>query len=146
MKKALYIGVMSGTSMDAVDAALVSIVAQRLARKVCQHCSEPDPKANALINKYQLESLANKFNLNEINLVHGKGCELCSNSGFKGRMAVTEYLRCDDEIKALPKDADFIPKAKQHNANLQRRTLLEDGFYKAILGLTTIDEVVRIAG
>lgn len=61
-------------------------------------------------------------------------------------MAVTEYLRCDDAIKALPKDSNFIPKAKEHNNKMQRRTLLEDGFYKAILGLTTIEEVVRVAG
>ena len=46
----------------------------------------------------------------------------------------------------MPKDSDFIPKAKKHNAEIQRRTLLEDGFYKAILGLTTVDEVVRVAG
>ena len=46
----------------------------------------------------------------------------------------------------MPKDADFIPKAKQHNHSLNRRTLLEDGLYKAMLGLTTIEEVVRIAG
>jgi general secretion pathway protein E len=129
-----------------LNAALVSIVAQRLARKICPHCSAVDPQAQSLIDKYNLEKLAKKFAITTIDLRLGAGCEHCSHTGYKGRMAVTEYLRCDDEIKALPKDADFIPKAKQHNANLQRRTLLEDGFYKAILGLTTIDEVVRVAG
>lgn len=129
-----------------LNAALVSIVAQRLARKICSGCSKPHPEAVQLIEKYQLTALADKFNLAEINLMQGQGCEQCSGSGYKGRMAVTEYLRCDDEIKAMPKDSDFIPKAKQHNADMQRRTLLEDGFYKAILGLTTVEEVVRVAG
>ena len=129
-----------------LNAALVSIVAQRLARKICTQCAEPHPEAAKLIEKYQLQLLADKFELPAIKLMHGKGCEHCSNSGYKGRMAVIEYLRCDDEIKAMPKDSDFIPKAKKHNAEMQRRTLLEDGFYKAILGQTTIDEVVRIAG
>ncbi|SFC52534.1 GspE/PulE family protein [Pseudoalteromonas denitrificans] len=129
-----------------LNAALVSIVAQRLARKVCEQCSEPHPDALDLVEKYQLQEMANKFNLPEIKLSHGKGCEHCSHTGYKGRMAVTEYLNCDDEIKAMPKDSDFIPKAKEHNAQLKRRTLMEDGFYKAILGLTTIDEVVRVAG
>ncbi|NQZ82654.1 MAG: type II/IV secretion system protein [Colwellia sp.] len=129
-----------------LNAALVSIVAQRLARKICTQCAEPHPEAAKLIEKYQLQLLADKFELPAIKLMHGKGCEHCSNSGYKGRMAVIEYLRCDDEIKAMPKDSDFIPKAKKHNAQMQRRTLLEDGFYKAILGQTTIDEVVRIAG
>ncbi len=129
-----------------LNAALVSIVAQRLARKICTHCTQPHPEAEHLIEKYQLQQLADKFNLPVIKLMHGKGCEHCSNSGYKGRMAVIEYLRCDDDIKAMPKDSDFIPKAKIHNAAMQRRTLLEDGLYKAILGQTTIDEVVRIAG
>jgi general secretion pathway protein E len=129
-----------------LNAALVSIVAQRLARKICVHCSEPATDSEQLIEKYKLQDLADKFDLAEIRLSKGAGCDQCGNSGYKGRMAVIEYLNCDDAIKAMPKDSDFIPKAKQHNKELNRRTLLEDGFYKAILGLTTIDEVVRIAG
>lgn len=129
-----------------LNAALVSIVAQRLARKICPECRDVHPQASSLIEKYDLIRLSEKFNLNEISLKQGKGCEHCSNTGYKGRMAVTEYLRCDDEINAMPKDSEFIPKAKAHNASLNRRTLLEDGLYKAILGLTTIEEVVRVAG
>ncbi len=129
-----------------LNAALVSIVAQRLARKICTECNEPHPDTKALIDKYDLQTLADNFGLPEINLQHGIGCEHCSQTGYKGRMAVTEYLHCDDAIKAMPKDSDFIGKAKQHNESLQRRTLMDDGFYKAIQGLTTIDEVVRIAG
>lgn len=129
-----------------LNAALVSIVAQRLARKICTECIEDHPDAEQLIEKYQLQPLAEKFNVSSINLKVGNGCASCSQSGYKGRMAVTEYLRCDDAIKALPKDSNFIPKAKEHNNKMQRRTLLEDGFYKAILGLTTIEEVVRVAG
>lgn len=129
-----------------LNAALVSIVAQRLARKVCSQCSEPDPDAQTLIEKYNLVQFAERFDLVKINLVRGKGCEHCAHTGYKGRMAVTEYLRCDNEIKAMPKDADFIPKAKKHNHSLNRRTLLEDGLHKAVLGYTTIDEVIRVAG
>jgi len=129
-----------------LNAALVSIVAQRLARKICAHCAEPEPNAQQLIEKYDLNNFAQRFNLPQIELKRGKGCEHCSQTGYKGRMAVTEYLRCDSEIKAMPKNADFIPKAKQHNQSLNRRTLLEDGFYKAILGQTTIAEVIRVAG
>ncbi|MGL1957065.1 MAG: GspE/PulE family protein [Colwellia sp.] len=129
-----------------LNAALVSIVAQRLARKICSYCAQPAEDSLQLIEKYHLQSLADKFNIAEIKLTKGAGCEKCGKSGYKGRMAVVEYLRCDDDIKAMPKDSDFIPKAKQHNHSLNRRTLLEDGLYKAILGLTTIEEVVRIAG
>jgi len=129
-----------------LNAALVSIVAQRLARKICTKCAEPHPDAGHLIAQYDLTSLASKFSINSIQLQQGKGCEYCNNTGYKGRMAVIEYLNCDEAIKEMPKDSDFIPKAKQHNHKLNRRTLLEDGLYKAICGLTTVDEVVRIAG
>jgi general secretion pathway protein E len=129
-----------------LNAALVSVVSQRLARKICEHCAVEHPQAAELIEKYQLESFAKRFNLDKLQLKIGSGCEACSHTGYKGRLAVTEYLRCDDTIKALPKNADFIPAAKAHNIALNRRTLFEDGLYKVILGQTTIDEVVRVAG
>lgn len=129
-----------------LNAALVSVVAQRLARKTCEHCAQPHPEAKQMIAKYRLQDFADRFGIAEINLVQGKGCEKCADSGFKGRLAITEYLRCDDIIKAMPKDADFINHAKAHNASLKRRTLLEDGLLKAVLGQTTIDEVIRVAG
>ena len=129
-----------------LNAALVSIVAQRLARKICSECSVPHPDAQDFIHKYNLIELAQRFDIPEVTLMKGQGCESCSHTGYKGRMAVIEYLRCDDAIKAMPKDSDFIPKAKQHNADINRRNLLEDGLFKAIQGLTTIDEVLRIAG
>ena len=106
----------------------------------------PHPKAAEYIDKYQLDALAKRFDIPEVKLLKGKGCEACSHTGYKGRMAVIEYLGCDDAIKAMPKDSDFIPKAKQHNSDINRRNLLEDGLYKAILGLTTVEEVLRIAG
>ena len=129
-----------------LNAALISVVAQRLARKVCEHCATSDPDSIELIKQYDLDNIATKFSLDKINLQRGTGCEKCAHTGYKGRLAITEYLACDDTIKSTPKDADFIQKAKVHNASRNRRTLLEDGLYKAILGQTTIDEVVRVAG
>lgn len=129
-----------------LNAALVSIVAQRLVRKICSECSHTDPEQNTLIEQYNLEAFCERFNLPLPTLRKGLGCDHCGHSGYKGRMAITEYLACDDVIKAMPKDADFIVKAKKHNGSLLRRTLIEDGFYKACQGLTTLDEVIRVAG
>ncbi|OKY24772.1 type II secretion system protein GspE [Thalassotalea sp. PP2-459] len=129
-----------------LNAALVSIIAQRLARKVCQHCTIPHPEQKELINKYQLEELANKNNLTEITLCQPQGCEHCNNSGYKGRMAVIEYLRSDQEITSLPKNERFIAEAKAHNKSIGGRTLLEDGLVKAMKGLTTVDEIIRVCG
>ncbi|CAH9052694.1 hypothetical protein PSECIP111951_00671 [Pseudoalteromonas holothuriae] len=129
-----------------LNAALVSIVAQRLARKICSHCSVPAENAAELFERFELQQFCEKFDVEQINLRYGNGCEHCAHTGYKGRMAVTEYLGCDAKIKSLPKDANFIPLAKAHNLSLKRRTLVEDGLYKAIQGLTTIEEVMRVAG
>lgn len=129
-----------------LNAALVSIVAQRLARKVCSHCTGPIDNADEMIAKYNLNELAKRFSVSDINLCKGAGCEHCGYTGYKGRLAITEYLACDDEIKAMPKNSDFIASAKRHNHSIGRRTLLEDGLFKALNGLTTVDEVVRVAG
>jgi len=129
-----------------LNAALVSIVAQRLARKVCQQCAKPASDASALMAQHKLSDLAQRMNIQELNLVEAVGCESCNHTGYKGRIAINEYLRCDDEIKQLPKDDQFIPKAQAHNQSLNGRNLLEDGFYKALQGITTVDEVLRVAG
>lgn len=129
-----------------LNAALVSIIAQRLARKLCPHCTVPHPQAQALIDQYHLTDLAQRFGVQRINVCQAVGCEHCNGTGYQGRFAVVEYLRCDDVIKALPKDEQFLPNAKAHNAQSGFRTLIEDGLLKAMNGQTTIDEVVRVCG
>lgn len=129
-----------------LNAALISIVAQRLARRVCKHCAVTHPEAEEHMRKYQLDELASKYHIASPNLVKGAGCEECGHTGYKGRIAVNEYFRCDEEIMQLPKGSEFLTQARQHNKDSGRRDLLEDGFYKALLGQTTIEEVLRVAG
>ena len=129
-----------------LNAALVSIVAQRLVRKLCPHCSAPAHDADELINRYDLSRFQQEFSLKQINLRVSVGCERCSHTGYSGRVAVIEYLRCDEPIKAIPKDQDFIMKARRLNKERGGRNLLEDGLLKACHGVTTIDEVLRVAG
>lgn len=128
-----------------LNAAIVSIVAQRLVRKLCEHCSQPDPQQLEKIGQYQLKKLADTYGYN-INLQKSIGCEHCAHTGYRGRVAIVEYLRCDEAIKALPKDENFPMNAWKLNQDRGGRTLLQDGLVKAILGQTTIDEVIRVAG
>lgn len=129
-----------------LNAALVSIVAQRLVRKICVHCATPMPNAGEAIEKYQLHKLASRHAVYNITLMQAKGCELCGHSGYRGRLAVIEYLRCDDAIKNIPKNHNFILKARDVHRERGGRTLIEDGLLKAIQGTTTIEEVLRVAG
>jgi general secretion pathway protein E len=96
--------------------------------------------------KYPLKNIANNAGLSEITIKKAVGCEHCNHTGYKGRIAINEYLRCDDEIKQMPKNDQFIPTAQHYNDSLGRRNLLQDGFYKVLMGVTTIDEVLRVAG
>ena len=128
-----------------LNAALISIVAQRLARKLCPHCHQPHPQAESLIKQYDLTALAERYQLN-IDLRQSVGCEACGHTGYKGRVALNEYFRCDENILKMDKDASFLANARQYSQDVGLRNLLQDGFYKAILGQTTIDEVIRVAG
>lgn len=129
-----------------LNAALVSVVAQRLARRLCEHCSEPEPELVELLEQYPLSNIAENAGLPSLNVRKAVGCEHCNHTGYKGRVAINEYLRNDDEIKSLAKDEQFLPKAHKHNATLRRRNLIEDGFFKVVNGVTTIEEVLRVAG
>lgn len=129
-----------------LNAALVSIVAQRLVRKVCPECGQTPDNIDELRSKYDLDDYARKFNMSSIDVRVGEGCKACAHTGYQGRVAILEYLRIDETIRSMPKDADFLLKATRHMQAEGVRNLYEDGIYKALLGVTTIDEVVRVAG
>lgn len=130
-----------------LNAALVSIVAQRLARKVCEHCKEVDKTALERVAEFGLkQDLEVVANSDSPQFYVGKGCEHCNHSGYKGRTAIVEYLRCDNHIKSIPKDENFVMQAKEHNRNIGARTLIQDGLFKALNGVTSLDEVIRVAG
>ena len=129
-----------------LNAALRSIIGQRLARRLCVHCAAPHPNADQVIADFKLSNLAHRVGIEEPTLKEPKGCEHCAGTGYRGRVAVAEYLRCDEEIRALSKGPDFIPAARRHATSQGWRTLLEDGFVKAMRGVTTVAEVLRVAG
>ncbi|WP_435235726.1 GspE/PulE family protein [Psychromonas sp. PT13] len=130
-----------------LNAALVSILAQRLVRRLCS-CAKPvdDETLQAMSQQYDLEHLAKQYGVEEITLKTINGCEHCGHTGFQGRVALLEYLPCDNEIKQLPKGDTFFIEAADYMKRNKLRSLKEDGFLKAIKGQTTLDEVLRVAG
>ena len=129
-----------------LNAALRSIIGQRLARRLCPHCAAPHPAAAQIMSDLNLAPLAQRIGVSEPRLLEAKGCDHCAGTGYRGRVAVAEYLRCDAHIRALSKGPDFLPRAREHAHSQGWRTLLEDGFAKALRGVTTISEVLRVAG
>ncbi|MBF0370845.1 MAG: Flp pilus assembly complex ATPase component TadA [Magnetococcales bacterium] len=129
-----------------LNAAIHAILAQRLVRRICPECSAPDPKADELIKRHHLQALAAKWQVDKIQLHRGVGCDHCAGSGYRGRIAVIEYLPCDETLRAIPYDGEFLAKAHAHMQAQGFRNLMEDGLYKVLLGVTTVDEVLRVAG
>lgn len=126
-----------------LNAAVISVIAQRLVRRICTNCCEPQTD----LSEYEhlgLDSLLSRFSVFQSSFVKPVGCEECGNTGYRGRMSILEYLPCDETIRAMSKDSHFLPEAKRHNASIGNRTLLEDGLLKAAKGSTTIDEVLRV--
>lgn len=129
-----------------LNAALISIVAQRLVRCLCPQCAAPDPAALDRYKYLDLPHVAQMFGIAAPDLRKAVGCEHCHHTGYRGRIAILEYLRCDEEIRALPKDENFISRARLLNKQRGGRDLLHDGLLKVLQGQTTLDEVLRVAG
>lgn len=121
-----------------ISSSLRGVIAQRLVRKLCDNCK----KAYNGIN--QLKELGiNTHNLKSHTLYHNEGCPKCLNTGFKGRIAIFEIITVDEDIDRLivkSSDSNDIRKLARQKGML---TLLEDGIYKAVEGLTTVEEVLR---
>ena len=129
-----------------LNAALRSIIAQRLARRLCRQCAVPHPDSARLVETLGLEPLAARLGIATPQLLDAGGCPACASTGYRGRVAVAEYLRSDEQVRALPKDAGFLAAVRRHAASRGWRTLLEDGLAKALGGVTTVEEVLRVAG
>jgi type IV pilus assembly protein PilB len=145
-----------------VASTLNVVMAQRLVRKLC-----PDCRKEYKLSDKELESLKGNFDIDEIlktakgsGILKGKldekdqwkdikfyrpgGCEQCSKTGYHGRLGIFEVLEADEEIgkmisqKATSEEIEIKAKSKG------MFTMVEDGFMKAIQGITSIEEILRV--
>ena len=129
-----------------LNASVISMIAQRLARKLCE-CAQPDEFAEETIRKLRDSGhILDPGLLDNANIKKAVGCQKCGHSGYKGRLALIEYLPNNIDVKSMPKDSAFTVKASEYMREQGMRTLYQDGVVKVLKGQTTIDEVVRVAG
>lgn len=115
------------------------IVAQRLVRRICTFCKEPfetPPQALMDIGFAEQEAKTMK-------LFRGRGCERCSNTGYKGRIALYEVMDCDDDTRELILSGASALELRQHAIDKGMITLRGSGRQKIRDGVTTVEEVVR---
>ncbi len=129
-----------------INSSLISVIAQRLARQLCSNCSCIATVDKDIIATYHLKELAARYGIESLNIRNAVGCELCSNTGYKGRIGLMEYLRCNPEVKAMSKDNTFPVRARAYMQDKNIRSLVEDGLLKVIKGMTTFEEVYRVCG
>lgn len=147
-----------------LSSTLNAVLAQRLVRKICNDCKKPfTPPAEIQENlrKVLKEMGSNKVLMTKdpevakvvkamsekqsIELYKGEGCDVCGSSGYKGRIGIFELLEMNDKIGHLTVEnspAEVITKQGIEDGMI---TLQQDGFLRAMEGLTSIEEVMRVA-
>jgi type IV pilus assembly protein PilB len=125
-----------------VASSVNAIVAQRLARRICSECKEPDPEATveALVAAGMPEAEAR-----ETKAMKGRGCNNCSNTGFKGRVAIYEVMRLGEELKEFVLNGASATELKREAIRLGMLTLRRSVLNKLREGITTLNEVYRVS-
>lgn len=126
-----------------IGAALTTVLAQRLARRVCKHCKTEYRPSLALIERLQAET---GMDLTNGAFVTGKGCPECRNTGYRGRTCLFEMLVMNDQLKELTLRRASTAELRQAAIESGMQTMFQDGLRKAMDGITTIEEVMRILG
>jgi len=124
-----------------VGSALDSVVAQRLARRLCDRCREPyRAEASDLVN------LRVGFDLGmPVPTLHRPvGCQSCSGTGYRGRVAIHEVMTVTEEIERLAVARASSAEIGRMAVEQGMTTLRSDGWAKARLGITSIDEILRV--
>jgi type II secretory ATPase GspE/PulE/Tfp pilus assembly ATPase PilB-like protein len=118
---------------------IIGVIAQRLVRKLCPHCRKPFPAG-----KEELRLLGAEQSQQPPVLYRASGCQLCDYQGYRGRIAIMEILRMDDDLD------DLIVRRATHReirlaaADKGFRTLADDGVRRVVEGVTSLDEVARV--
>ncbi|MCR4337962.1 MAG: ATPase, T2SS/T4P/T4SS family [Candidatus Omnitrophica bacterium] len=129
-----------GVESFLVASSLILVCAQRLCRKVCPQCKVP-----VEIPKDVLKNLKIKVDSKSV-IYQGKGCAHCRQSGYRGRMGITEILEIDDTVREMliaKKSSDEIKRYAQEKQGM--KSLWDDAVEKLLRGETTLDEVLRIS-
>ncbi len=139
---------MMGVEPFLTSSTLLMVVAQRLVRGICKNCKEPYEVTPDLLVSLGVPKalLDNNIKNGKITLFRGRGCETCSQTGYKGRMGIHEILEINDQIRQLiiaKADASKIGEVAHKNGMI---TLRESALRKLFIGKTTVEEVIRVTG
>ena len=134
-----------------IGPAINMIVAQRLVRRICKKCAikrkitkKEFEKMTSVLKGVSKETDIPKFNMDS-EILEPNGCPECNFTGYKGRVAILEAFLRTDEIESLILKKPSIPEIKKAAFKDGMLTMFQDGIMKVIQGLTTIEEIQRVA-
>ena len=118
-----------------VSTAIKGVLAQRLVRRICKYCKEPVEISQAMRDEFHLTP--------DMQFYHGKGCDKCDGSGYKGRCGIYEFLVPNETVRNLiikRSSGDVIKRAAIQECGMI--TLRMDGIQKALNGHTTLEQAI----
>ena len=133
------IGRLRGLELDDADIAdaLLAVLAQRLARRICEHCSTEDTPSE------EQKALFGAL-LDGVRPRKGKGCVQCRHTGYRGRIGLYELLLLEPGLQALIAEGAYNAKLRQFAREHSFKTMVDDALEKIAAGVTTLDELVRV--
>ncbi len=125
-----------------ISSAVICSLSQRLARRICSSCREEyQPRRDVLLGfGFDPDAPENR----EVKFYHGRGCENCRGTGYKGRIGIYELLMMNSEIAELIVKRASAGQIREAALAAGMTTLAEDGFSKVLQGITTVDDLQRV--
>lgn len=127
-----------GVELFNIAGSVLGVLAQRLARRICDRCKEEVEPDFKILNYLGLK----ESDMEGRKLYRGKGCNRCLHTGYRGRIGIHELMTIDDDIRELIVKRKPSQEIKEMARKKGMRTLREDGIYKALRGDTTLEEVL----
>jgi general secretion pathway protein E len=123
-----------------VSSVLVAVLAQRLVRVICPECKEAYRLEATAVRKMGIKAEVAPV----LNVFRGKGCAACNFTGYHGRSGIYEFLVIGEELQRLILEKADANMIRQKALQLGMRTLWEDGWRKVELGVTTLEDLLRV--
>ncbi len=124
-----------------VASSVIAVLAQRLVRVVCSKCKQSYTPSDAELEASGIP----KERLKDANFQRGAGCNHCQKSGYRGRLGIFEFMPMKPKIRELAFDGAPTQTIRKMAISEGMSTLYEDGLEKALQGITTLEEVYRVA-
>ena len=124
-----------------VATSVIAVLAQRLVRKVCERCKQTISLSEAVLRDAGISTKT----ASSATFVKGRGCNYCSKNGYRGRLGIYELMLVNSKIRELIFKQVSAVEIKKVAITQGMRTLYNDGLWKTIRGITTLDEVYKNA-